>query len=693
MGYEKNKLLMEGQRMKKNVKRAGRTALSSVLVLGMVLCNSSFAEAKKVSKMESVYVTAGADGAVQKITVADWLKDSGLATGSLKDSSNLTDITNVKGEETFTQSGEAVDWATAGEDIYYQGQSDKEIPVDLKVTYTLDGKEMAAEEMAGKSGKATIHFEYINKSKTKKTVNGEKVDIYTPFVMVTGMILSSDNFSNVEIDHGRIINDGSNNVVVGLGTPGLAESLNLSDDYADELTSDFTVTADVTDFEMGNTFTYGSPSLLDELNIDEIGDLDDLEDKLETLTDSAEKLLDGTGTLSDNMEKFADKMGDLKTSIKKFQTDGVEKLTDGIDKMASGGTKLKKGVKTYTDGVVSLAKGSKAYVAGADKIAKGNSDLYDAVSGLPAQIKQFNTGLTTYTAGVDKIGTKENADSLKSGAKAVSAGITTVNESLTQLKATFENNEKLIAGLQATIEKIPDTEQFAELKTTQKTLLTQLQTVTAAQKTAIEQLETATGESSQLKTGADKVASSVATVMDSICTLSSNSTSLTSASKKLNDSIPTLVSSIKKLRDGGVTLTKNDTKLLSGAKALTKASKKINASVKKVNKGVKSLQKGGKSLNKATTKLVDGVNKLETASGKLSDGAVKLNTGMDRFNRKGIIKLNNIYEDDVKEVIDRLDAIIDAGKEYNSFSGLSSSMDGEVKFIIETDAIENENQE
>lgn len=679
--------------MNRNIKRAGQTALTGALVLGLVLCNSSFAEAKKVSKMESVYVTSGADGSVQKITVADWLKDSGIVTGTLSDSSNLTDITNVKGDETFTQSGETVDWATAGADIYYQGQSDDALPVDVKVTYTLDGQEMTAEEMVGKSGKATLHFEYVNKSKTKKTINGEKVDIYTPFVMVTGMILSSDTFSNVEIDHGRIINDGSNNVVVGLGTPGLAESLDLSDDYSDELTSDFTVTADVTDFEMGNTFTYGSPSLLDELNIDDIGDLDELEDKLGTLTDAAEELLDGTEKLSDNMDTFADKMGDLKDSVKKFQNDGVKELTGGIDTLAAGGKKLAKGVKKYTNGVVSLAKGSKAYVSGADKIAKGNRTLYKAVKDLPKQIEQFNTGLTTYTAGVDQIGTKDNAESLKSGTKAVSAGITTINESLTQLKETYENNEKLIEGLQSTIALIPDSEQFAELKTSQTQLLTQLQTLTAGQKAAIEQLETATGDTSELKTGADTVATSVATVMDAVCTLSSNSSSLTSASKKLNDSIPTLVSSIKALRDGGVKLTKNDKKLLSGAKALTKASKKMNKSVKKVNKGVTVLKKGGHSLNKATAKLVNGVDKLENASSKLSSGTVELNTGMSKFNRKGIIKLNSIYEDDVKEVLDRLDAIIEAGQEYKSFSGLGTGMDGEVKFIIETEAVEKEEQE
>lgn len=676
--------------MKKNVKKAGRTVLCATLILGLVLGNSSFAEAKKVSKKESVYVTAGADGTVQKITVADWLKGSGNAQGTLKDSSNLSEITNVKGDETFNQSGKDINWALAGQDIYYQGQSGEKLPVSMKITYTLDGQEMTAQEMLGKSGKAAIHIEYSNLSKTKKKVNGEMVDIYTPFIMVTGMILSSDIFKDVEIDNGKVINDGSNNIVIGVGTPGLKESLALDEEYSDNLTSDFTITANVTDFEMSNTFTYGSPSLLDELNIDEIGDLDELDDKMDSLTDAAGELLDGTGTLSGNMKTFADKMGELKSSVRTFRKSGVKKLTKGINTLDKGGKKLKKGVKAYTDGVVTFAKGSKSYVAGAGKIAKGNSALYDAVKGMPEQLNEFGAGLTTYTGAVDTLGKEENVTKLKAGANAVSSGITSVHSALKQLKETYDNNEKLINGLKATLALIPDGEEYAAVKTKQTELLGQLEALAAGQKQAIEQMEATTGTDGELKAGADAVAASVTTVMDSLKTLASKSSSLTDASKKLSGSMPELVKNVKALRDGGVTLTKNDKKLISGAKTLMKTSKTMNKSVKKLGSGIRTLRKGGQSLDKASVKLVRGVIKLDNASGKLSDGAGELDDGMSKFNRKGIKKINNLYEDDVQNALDRLDAIIKAGKEYKSFSGLQSSMDGEVKFVIETEPVKKE---
>lgn len=668
--------------MNNNIKRAGRTAISSVLILGLVLGNGSFAEAKKVNKNESVYVTADASGSVQKITVADWLQDSGIVNGALKDSSNLTDITNVKGDETFSQTGGDLEWAMAGSDIYYQGQSSEKLPVDVTITYTLDGQETSVSDMLGKSGKVTIHVAYTNHSKTKKKIQGELTDIYTPFVMLTGMILSSDTFSNVSIDNGKVINDGSNQIVIGLGTPGLAESLNLDKEYADQLTSEFTVTADATDFEMGNTFTFATPSILNELNVDEIDDLEELEDKLDSLTDAAVDLADGTGKLSGNMETFSEKMEELESSVKEFNKDGVTKLTKGINTMAAGGNKLAKGVKTYVSGADTLAIGTKKYVTGAAVITKGNTALYEKVKDLPGQITEFSTGLMAYTGAVDALGSEENVSALKNGAASVAEGIGTVNDGLVKLKESYAKNVALMEALKASLDSITD----ESVKETQEALLKQMEAVTDSQKKTVEELEAGTSDTSDLKTGADTVSASVDKVMDTLLTLSGKSANITDAAKNLEKNIPELVKNIKKLSAGGKKLSANEKKLLSGAKSLTKAGKTMNKSVKKVSTGMKTLQKGGKSLKGASVKLVKGVTKLTAAGGKLSDGALDLDEGMNKFNRKGILKLNRLYDNDVQDALDRLEAIIDVGKEYKSFSGLNASMNGEVKFIIETEA-------
>ena len=239
--------------MNKKLKKTLQCTMCAVLSLGMVVCNSSFVEAKKIKKQESVYVNAAADGSVSKITVSDWLKGANETTGTINDISDLKNISNVKGDEAFKQNGKDVDWSGAGKDIYYQGESDEKLPVDMKITYKLDGKEIAAKDMLGKSGKVEIHVAYTNKSSRKKKIDGKETTIYTPFVMVTAMVLSSDHFENVEVDNARVVNDGDNQMIIGMGVPGMAENLDLSDDMADKIPSDFTVTADTKDFTIGNT--------------------------------------------------------------------------------------------------------------------------------------------------------------------------------------------------------------------------------------------------------------------------------------------------------------------------------------------------------------------------------------------------------------------------------------------------------
>jgi putative membrane protein len=135
----------------RKLSRVGKTIVSGLVVTSLVLGNGSMIQAEKVTKEESVYVNADADGDAEKITVSDWLKNAGI-NGTLKDKSELKDITNVKGDETFEQSGDGVSWNAGAQDIYYQGTTDKELPVGVKLVYELDGKEISPEELPGKSG-------------------------------------------------------------------------------------------------------------------------------------------------------------------------------------------------------------------------------------------------------------------------------------------------------------------------------------------------------------------------------------------------------------------------------------------------------------------------------------------------------------------------------------------------------------
>lgn len=161
---------------------------------------------KEIDKDETVYLISDASGNVNQTIVSDHLINRDKSD-TLKDKSSLKDIENVKGDETFSQSGDDLTWQADGNDIYYQGTSTAQAPVSQKVTYYLDGKEISPEDLAGKSGKVTIHFDYTNHSTYTETVNGEEVTVCVPFAAITGMVLD-DSFSNVEVTNGKVQNTG-----------------------------------------------------------------------------------------------------------------------------------------------------------------------------------------------------------------------------------------------------------------------------------------------------------------------------------------------------------------------------------------------------------------------------------------------------------------------------------------------------
>lgn len=657
----------------RKLNRISKTVISGLLVTSLVVSNGAYANAQKISKDESVYVNADESGATTKITVSNWLKNAGI-NGTINDESDLKDIQNVKGDETFTQNGDDVQWSAGSNDIYYQGTTDKELPVGVEIKYELDGKEIAAKDLLGQSGKLKITVSYTNKSKSTQTINGEKQEMYTPFVMATGIILPDDKFSNVEVDDGKIINEGSNNIVVGFGMPGMAESLDLDEDAADKLPEGFTVTADVTDFSIGNTITFASPSILSDLELDDIDDLDDLENKLEKLVDSSEDLVDGS-------KKLSDKMGELEDKFDNYQ-DGEKSLNKGIKDLVNGGATLKKGVKDYTDGVDTLAKGTQKYVNGAKQITDGNQKLYEAVKDMPSSYKEFSDGLQAYTKGVDTLADAKTSKQLTDGADAVTAGIGTLNENLGKLESSYDNYKLLADGLKAQAAQISDPTQ----KATILAYVQKLEELYQGQKASVGALVSATNKESTLKSGASQVAVGIKKVMTGAQTLSGNSATLRSADQKLTSSIATLTASVKKLSEGSKTLSSNDRKLLAGAKKILKASKSVKSGSDKLINGANKLKKGSNKLHKATGKVADGI-------GKLSDGADDLYEGMDKFDQKGIQKLNNVYEDDIKTLKTRLEKLTDMSKDYTNFSGISKGMDGKVKFVIETAEVKKDDEE
>lgn len=386
----------------------------------------------EVYKEETVYVNAKASGKTDKVTVSNWLKNSGSVSGDLEDESTLSDIKNVKGDEKYTSDGDKLTWATDGEDIYYQGTTDKKLPVSVKLNYYLDGKQMKPSELKGKSGHLKITVDYKNNEKQNVSLDGKDTEVYTPFVMMTGMILPNETFSNVTIDNGKIISDGNKNIVVGFGMPGLKDSLNLSSEESDKVTipESLSIEADVTDFTMSSTYTVALSDLLDDMNMDDIADVDDLQTALDDLEDAAlqlvsgsDTLADGAGTLADGVNSYTDGVDTLNAGIQKYLGSNGE-LSGSVTEYVNGVNKVVKGVQDYTDGVNTLADGVSSYVDGEKQLAAGASQLTQLSTGL----KKVQSAIAKMEASTD--GKGKDREDIKVASSELAAGTQALEDSL-----------------------------------------------------------------------------------------------------------------------------------------------------------------------------------------------------------------------------------------------------------------------
>ena len=456
--------------MNKNrkIKRSLTTSLAvgmSVMMGAVPVYAAGSTDTQDVYKEETVYVNADATGNSDEVTVSDWLKNSGSVSGNLTDESILKEIKNVKGDETFTENGDQLTWNTAGEDIYYQGTTDKELPVSVKLTYFLDGKEVKPDELKGKSGHLKIHVQYTNNEKKTVTVDGKEEEVYTPFVMMTGMILPNETFSNVTIDNGKVISDGSRNIVVGFGMPGLKDSLDLDEETTKEaedkgvtIPENFEMEADVTDFTMSSTFTVALTDLLDDMDMDNIIDVDSLKDSLNELEDAALELVSGSGTLADGASTLADGVSsytagadELNAGIQKYLGSNGE-LNGSVTEYVNGVGKVVKGVKDYTSGTNALANGVTSYVAGEQKIAAGAAQLSQLSKGL----EQVQTAVDTLSKAADGKGEATDdlviaANQLAAGTKQLQAvlGSEEVTALLTQVNGMVTTGNELISATES----------------------------------------------------------------------------------------------------------------------------------------------------------------------------------------------------------------------------------------------------
>ena len=697
--------------MKKGINVLGKgTAMimAAALVLSQTMPVNVLAK-DKVSKEETVYVNAGANGDVEKVTVSARLKNQG-DTDVIEDYTNLKNIQNVKGDETFTQAGDgSLTWTSEGEDIFYQGETDESLPVDVKVSYYLDGKKMSPEEMAGKSGDVKIRFDYTNHSREKVKVDGKEIEVTTPFTMITAMILPSDVFSEVEVKNGRVVSDGDKNIAVGMALPGLRDSLKLEtvDELNDiDIPEYVEVTAHAEKFELALTATAAMTGNLDEAKLDKIDSLDDLKEDIEDLTDASEQLVEGTGELAEGMDS-------MQSSLKTY-TDGVDSANQGAKELAKGlktlnanKKDLKKGTDSLTSGLKELKTGTKNLKAGINKYTKGASTLDEGIGAAAQGAASLQTGaqvlsqsLTQYTAGVKKLqqgisqmsetlsGSAEAigkasaaAEGLAANAKKLEGEVSKLNGEIEKLSSLSNNLSSYQSKVESWVGGVADAAEGINSKAEEQADAQATEKARAAAKQAVSDAVSGMELPEEDK---NKIINSVSDITVSgidieadgevksalknfptfdmpqismdVDGISSLLTEMEQQSKALSglSGISSMTGGVQELKDGADNLAANNKALLAGMKELKTGIDTLSGAMTKLEKGASELTGNNKDLT-------DGAGSLDTGAGKLYTGSKKLDAGVKKANEaialltKGSVNLSL-----------GTDKLADAGTQVNS---------------------------
>lgn len=621
--------------MKKNIlKKAGSLAVAAALIFtGNMLPVNSLADSDiadnketledKISglisvnsyaadKEETVYIISEADGTAKQTIISDWLKNKDH-TQALSDYTELQDIENTNGYETFSRSGNAVSWDANGNDIHYRGTTDKELPVTVHITYYLDGVETAPESMAGKSGHVTIRFEYTNNTKTSAVINGEQTDIYVPFLMASGLILDGDSFSNVTVSTGTVYNDGSRNIVIGCALPGLADSLRI-DKSKYEIPDYVEVEADTTDFALSMTLTVAMNSLLNNINISSDSGISQLSADLSALESAAKQLVDGASALSD----------------------GAGTLSSGLGNLSANSSSLTSGAYTVFE---SLTKAATEQLSSA-LTAQG----YDAVSLTPSNYNDVLSQL------LDSVSSGAYSQATAAAEQQVRAKVNEQVQAQVSSQVTAKVKAQVTEQVSAEIAKMLTSKGY-----TQEQAAAYLQT---------DEGKTLITNSTGLQMESDNIKNTIAATIEEQM-----------ASDEIKQKIEAGVS---QGMSSDTVKTQVESAVSSGL-SQSQAYQSITA--------LKAQLDGYQAFYSGLKAYTSGVDSAYKGSVKIASGSEDLKNGAQQFYSQGIEKLVSAFNGDYQVLFERLKAIADAGKSYQSFGGISGGMTGNVKFVWKTEGI------
>lgn len=423
------------------VKVVGSVVLSAVMA-GSMMPVTVFAQSNDenpTEKTETVYSVLNSDGSISDTIVSSWLHDED-GINNIKETLNLTDVKNIKSNEKPSKDGNTYTWNAKGNDVYYEGTATKQLPVSVKIRYELDGQEMSAKDMEGKSGHLKLMISFTNNYSEVKNINGKSIVIH-PSYLAGGMLnMSTGKFSNVKCESGKIVNDGTNEMLAFANIPGLNETLKSAglDKVNNQLgiSDDVTVEADVNDFDLGSIMVGMTNEIDLASELGEIGSVSELTDGIDQLIEADDQLIDGSKQLYDGTTQLKEQAAPLTGS------------SDQVRQLSAGAIQL-------NDGVKALQTGISQYTAGASAINEGVNQLY----GIPQNVGLIQSAVTTSTEEQASLvdGSQAVADGLgqlldKLNGANVTASVKEMNGLLTESKTDLEGMAKTLGEDKTTLE-------------------------------------------------------------------------------------------------------------------------------------------------------------------------------------------------------------------------------------------------
>ncbi len=659
------------------VKVVGSVLLSAVMA-GSMMPVTVFAQSNDenpTEKTETVYSVLNSDGSISDTIVSSWLHDED-GINNIKETLNLTDVKNIKSNEKPSKDGNTYTWNAKGNDVYYEGTATKQLPVSVKIRYELDGQEMSAKDMEGKSGHLKLTISFTNNYSEVKNINGKSIVIH-PSYLAGGMLnMSTGKFSNVKCESGKIVNDGTNEMLAFANIPGLNETLKSAglDKVNNQLgiSDDVTVEADVNDFDLGSIMVGMTNEIDLASELGEIGSVSELTDGVNQLIEADNQLIDGSKQLYDGTTQLKEGIAPLSSAYPQIET-----LTNAFDQLHDGTTKLSTGLNQYTAGVDQLAIVSQnlysiqtglndadsklnnqetttqlgTLVNGVTKVnnvinlmnnqlngkeskltEKNIQILKDAISDSNKEIGNLETALNNTNADLVKLG-GENKDCTGGEIKAAKDAL---NE-LGSLKAGLTN---VMTGIGADIQGAS-----VEIQTQKQTEITSVQNSIDALQNALNSLsdtEENASARSELQTQINNLTNYKNTLSTST-TLNQYATDLGTQAQALEGIVnnsPAVLGKVEKSYSESVS-TVNDlqTQLKNTKDSLDKLSKQMgnvesvgltSADFDQLNT-LKLTVAALADEKEGTPALVQGVSKLQSQLGKLSGGVSDLNAGMNQL--------------------------------------------------------------